>query len=74
MVMLGGAWVPTFLFPVWLQQAAMVLPVRWAVDGLDAMTWRGIGVSGAAMPVLVLTGFAALFWAIAASRFKWEEV
>ena len=74
MVMLGGAWVPTFVFPAWLQRATMVVPVRWAVDGLDAMTWRGIGLSGAAMPVLVLTGFAAIFWTIAASRFiRWEE-
>jgi ABC-2 type transport system permease protein len=73
MVMLGGAWVPTFIFPIWLQQATMVVPVRWAVDGLDAMTWRGIGLNGAALPVLVLTGFAALFWTIAASRFRWEE-
>ena len=73
MVMLGGAWVPTFIFPAWLQQATIVLPVRWAVDGLDAMTWRGIGLSGAAMPVLVLVAFAAAFWAIAASRFRWEE-
>jgi len=39
MVMLGGAWVPTFVFPAWLQQATLVVPVRWAVDGLDAMTW-----------------------------------
>jgi hypothetical protein len=30
-------------------------------------------VSGAAMPVLVLTAFAALFWTIAASRFRWDE-
>jgi len=49
----------------------VVVPVRWAVDGLDAMTWRGIGLSGAAMPVLI--GFAAIFWTIAASRFRWEE-
>ena len=47
MVMLGGAWVPTFVFPAWMQQLTMVVPVRWAVDGLDAMTWRGIGLSGA---------------------------
>ena len=73
MVMLGGAWVPTFIFPAWLQQATLVVPARWAVDGLDAMTWRGIGVSGAVGPVLALLGFAALFAAIAASRFKWEE-
>ena len=73
MVMLGGAWVPTFIFPAWLQQFTLIVPVRWAVDGLDAMTWRGIGLSGAVMPILVLTAFAGAFWTIAASRFRWEE-
>jgi ABC-2 type transport system permease protein len=73
MVMLGGAWVPSFIFPAWLQQATLVVPARWAVDGLDAMTWRGIGLRGAVAPVLALLGFAALFAAIAAARFKWEE-
>src|SRR5262245_13895059 len=73
MVMLGGAWVPTFIFPAWLQQATLVVPARWAVDGLDAMTWRGIGLGGAVGPVLVLLAFAALFAAIAAARFRWEE-
>jgi ABC-type multidrug transport system permease subunit len=73
MVMLGGAWVPTFVFPAWLQQLTTIVPVRWAVDGLDAMTWRGIGLSGALVPILVLVAFAALFAAVAASRFRWEE-
>ncbi len=73
MVMLGGAWVPTFIFPAWLQQFTLIVPVRWAVDGLDAMTWRGIGLTGALMPMLILIGFAAAFWTIAATRFRWEE-
>jgi len=73
MVMLGGAWVPTFIFPAWLQQATLVVPARWAVDGLDAMTWRGIGVSGALMPTIVLLAFAAAFWIVALTRFRWEE-
>jgi ABC-2 type transport system permease protein len=73
MVMLGGAWVPTFVFPAWLQQLTVVVPVRWAVDGLDAMTWRGIGLSGAVAPTLVLLGFAVAFSVVAASRFRWEE-
>jgi ABC-2 type transport system permease protein len=73
MVMLGGAWVPAFIFPAWLQQLTLVVPVRWAVDGLDAMTWRGIGLNGAAMPVVVLFAFAVAFWSIAAARFRWEE-
>jgi len=74
MVMLGGAWVPTFVFPAWLQKITVVVPARWAVDGLDAMTWRGIGLSGAVGPTLALLGFAALFGFIAVTRFRWEEV
>ncbi len=73
MVMLGGAWVPTFIFPAWLQQVTLVVPVRWAVDGLDAMTWRGIGLNGAIAPVAVLLAFAAAFASVAAARFRWEE-
>jgi ABC-2 type transport system permease protein len=73
MVMLGGAWVPSFVFPAWLQQFTLAVPVRWAIDGLDAMTWRGIGLSGAAGPTLALLAFAVVFSAIAAWRFKWEE-
>jgi ABC-2 type transport system permease protein len=73
MVMLGGAWVPTFVFPKWLQQITLIVPVRWAVDGLDATTWRGLGLSSAAVPTLVLLGFAAVFTAISLARFRWEE-
>jgi ABC-2 type transport system permease protein len=73
MVMLGGAWVPTFIFPAWLQQLTIVVPARWAVDGFDAMTWRGIGLGGAVLPTSVLLGFAVLFGIVAMMRFRWEE-
>lgn len=73
MVMLGGAWVPAFIFPAWLQQATLVIPVRWAVDGLDAMTWRGLGIGAAVLPTIVLFGFALAFGSLALARFRWEE-
>ena len=73
MVMLGGAWVPTFIFPAWLQRLTVIVPTRWAVDGFDAMTWRGLGLADAVMPILVLLGFSLLFATIAISRFRWEE-
>ena len=73
MVMLGGAWVPTFIFPAWLQKATVVVPTRWAIDGIDAMTWRGVGLSGAVLPTAVLLGFAVLFGGIAVWQFRWEE-
>ncbi|MEQ1684384.1 MAG: ABC transporter permease [Burkholderiaceae bacterium] len=73
LVMLGGAWVPSFIFPAWLQQLSLFVPTRWAIDGLDAMTWRGLPLEAAVMPVLVLLGFTAVFTALAIARFQWEE-
>jgi ABC-2 type transport system permease protein len=73
MVMLGGAWVPTFIFPAWLQRLTVVIPARWAVDGLDAMTWRGLSAASAVRPTVVLLGFAMIFGALAIARFRWEE-
>lgn len=73
LVMLGGAWVPTFVFPQWLQTATLVVPTRWAVDGLDAMTWRGLGLEAAIAPIGVMLTFSIAFAAIAMACFRWEE-
>src|SRR6266853_2951435 len=73
MVMLGGAWIPTFVFPKWLQQITVIVPVRWAVDGLDATTWRGLGLSSAVGPTLALLAFTAVFTVISLVRFRWQE-
>jgi hypothetical protein len=37
------------------------------------MTWRGMPLGDALLPVLVLCGSAILFLAIAVRRFRWEE-
>jgi ABC-2 type transport system permease protein len=73
LVMLGGAWVPSFLFPDWLQHVTEFVPTRWAVDGLDAMTWRGQPLADAFMPTAILLGWSALFAAIAVWRFDWQD-
>ena len=73
MVMLGGAWVPSFIFPEWLQTISLGVPTRWAIDGLAAMTWRGLGLEAALAPIGVMLGFSAVFAAIAVWRFNWEE-
>ena len=72
MVMLGGAWVPTFVFPAWLRKLTVVVPTRWAVDGLDGMTWRGLGFSSAIAPIGVLLLFTLLFGVVAVMRFRWR--
>jgi len=73
LVMLGGAWVPTFVFPDWVQTATLFVPTRWAVDGLEAMTWRGLGLDAALPAVAVMLTFSVAFGAIAVACFRWEE-
>ena len=72
LVMLGGSWVPAFIFPQWLQNVSFAVPTRWAVDGLDAMVWRGSGFNAAMGPIGALLAFATVFGAIAVWRFRWE--
>jgi len=72
LVMLGGSWVPTFIFPQWLQNITFAVPTRWAVDGLDGMIWRGLSFNAALAPIGAMLGFAVLFGSIAIWRFRWE--
>lgn len=73
MVMLGGSWVPTFIFPQWLQKITVAVPTRWAMDGLDAMTWRGLDFSAAIGPIIALLVCSLIFGTLAIMRFRWEE-
>ncbi len=73
MVMLGGAWVPAFIFPEWLQTVSLAVPTRWAVDALDAMTWRAQPFAEALLPSAVMLGFTVAFMVVAIWRFRWEE-
>jgi ABC-2 type transport system permease protein len=64
---------PSFLFPPWMQKVSLSMPTRWAVDGLDAVTWRGFGLDVAAPAMLALLGFALVFAALAVWKFRQEE-
>ncbi|MBD8530625.1 MULTISPECIES: ABC transporter permease [unclassified Massilia] len=73
MVMIGGAWVPSFMFPAWLQQASLAMPTRWAVEGFDAITWRGMDLDAVLPAMGAQLGFALLFAALAVWRFRKME-
>ena len=72
MVMLGGAWIPSFMFPQWVQKVTVLVPTRWAIDGFDAMTWRGLGMDAAFSAMGVLLAFTAAFGLVALWKFKRE--
>ncbi len=72
LTMLGGGWVPAFIFPRWMQTLTLAVPTRWAMDGLDAVIWRGGDLASALLPSLVILGFTALFGLLATLRFPWN--
>lgn len=73
MIMLatGGAWFPLAKMPDFVQKMADWLPVKWAVEGFDAMTWRGLGLGDAARFSSILVAFAGVFTCLAMIRFRW---
>ena len=73
MVMLGGAWMPSFMFPQWLQDLTLFVPTRWAVDGFDAMTWRGLGLNAALPSIAVLLLFSVGFGFLASWQFQRQQ-
>jgi ABC-2 type transport system permease protein len=67
---LGGAMIPSFLFPAFLRDyIAPLTLVHWGVDGFLAVLWRDAGLSGILPYVGVLLLFAIATLAAATPRF-----
>jgi ABC-2 type transport system permease protein len=73
LVMLGGAWVPTFVFPQWLQSATRFVPTRWAIDGFDAVIWRAQPLDTVLWPMAAMLGLSVILGLAAVHLFRWEE-
>ena len=51
---------------------AMITPHYWALEGIQNVISRGMGMEGVLTPAAVLLGMTVLFFAIGAWRFKFE--
>jgi len=70
MAALGGAWWPLEIVPSWMRTLGHALPSAWAMDAFHDVVLRGLGVAAALPECGVLAGFAAVFLALAARRFR----
>ncbi|WP_435019933.1 ABC transporter permease [Tundrisphaera sp. TA3] len=73
MVMLGGGWIPGFLFPAWLLRLTPAIPTRWAIDGFYGSLARGLTAAEVAPAAAALVGFGAAFGALALAAFRRSE-
>jgi ABC-2 type transport system permease protein len=67
---LGGALALTSTLPGWAQSIAPAIPSHWAMQASTDVILKGEGFSAVLGPAAVLLGFAALFIALAAIRFR----
>ena len=54
MPLLGGAMVPQFIMPQWMQTLGMASPVRWALLAIEGGVWRNFSVAEMVLPCGIL--------------------
>ena len=72
MAILGGCLVPLFLLERFLGPIPKIVPHYWANHALVNLMVRGLGFADVALDMVVLLGFAVLFFAIGLWRFDFE--
>jgi len=70
MLATGGAWFPMAKMPLFVQRMSDWLPVRWAVEGFDGVTWRGVVLADSLRHAGVLSLFSIVFGVLALIRLK----
>ena len=64
MAMFGGAMMPEFVMPAWMQTIGNVSPIKWAILGIEGAVWRGFTLGEMVVPCAILLGFGAVCFAV----------
>jgi ABC-2 type transport system permease protein len=70
LAMIGGNMIPLFLMPAWMQNVALVSPIRWAIVALEGAIWREYSLFEMLLPIAVLLALAAACFALASRLFQ----
>jgi ABC-2 type transport system permease protein len=68
--MLGGAMLPSFMMPVWLQKLALASPVSWALLAMEGAIWRGWTLLEVLRPLGALLALSGACFAIGTRSFR----
>ena len=52
--MIGGAMVPQFVMPAWMQSIGVVSPIRWALLAIEGAVWRQFSINEMVLPCAIL--------------------
>jgi ABC-2 type transport system permease protein len=68
--MIGGAMVPTFVMPAWIQSISFISPIRWAMLAIEGGVWRNFSLAEMALPCAALIGVGLFCFAIGTRGLK----
>lgn len=62
--MFGGAMVPTFVMPSWMQTIGMISPIRWAMLAIEGGVWRNFSAPEMLLPCSILIAIGITCFAV----------
>jgi ABC-2 type transport system permease protein len=68
--MIGGAMIPVFAMPSWMQGLGRFSPVKWAILSVEGAVWREFSLTEMMPPCMILVACGALFFAIGVRVFS----
>jgi ABC-2 type transport system permease protein len=68
--MIGGAMVPTFVMPAWVQSISFISPIRWTMLAIEGGVWRNFTISEMALPCAILISIGMACFAIGTRGLK----
>jgi len=67
---LGGIWVPVDILPPLMQKIAVLSPLHWALDGINQLLLRHLGIGSIWKHVTILLAFSLLLWLVSTYKNK----
>ncbi len=64
MAMFGGAMLPLFVMPSWMQRISHISPVKWGIYAMEGAIWRQFSLAEMLLPCGILLAVGATFFAL----------
>lgn len=68
--MVGGAMVPTFVMPSWVQSISYISPIRWTMLAIEGGVWRDFSLAEMALPCAILISVGLACFALGTRSLK----
>ena len=68
--MIGGAMVPQFVMPAWMQSMSVISPIRWALLAIEGGIWRNFTLSEMLLPCTILISIGIACFAVGTRGLK----